>query len=231
MESPSATDLLLVPSLDTIFGALLVYRYFRLFRNDMPSIKVFVVCILSLETFHIVICVHTCYYYLVCKFFEPEALLRGVWSIQIQPLICALDVVISQGLFARRAYILRPKYGALVALAVAFSFVELALGAAATGESIRVPTMAGFMEYNYRWDAVAFGAAVASDTLTTGILIMALKSSRTGFKQTDHRLDRLVLYTVNTGLLTSIFNLLAVVFVDFRWDPMLRTLRNSHMSS
>ncbi len=32
-------------------------------------------------------------------------------------------------------------------------------------------------------DSVAFGAAVASDALTTGVLIFVLKASRTGFKK------------------------------------------------
>lgn len=32
-------------------------------------------------------------------------------------------------------------------------------------------------------DSVAFAAAVASDALTTGVLIYVLKASRTGFKK------------------------------------------------
>lgn len=66
-------------------------------------------------------------------------------------------------------------------------------------------------------DGAAFGGAVASDMLTTGVLLFVLKSSRTGFKtylvpmhplirradslfrRTDRLIDRLTLYAVNTG--------------------------------
>ncbi|KAI0631815.1 hypothetical protein C8Q77DRAFT_162891 [Trametes polyzona] len=188
------------------------YQYVRMYGGDDIYVKSFVCCLFVVETIHITTCVHSCYYYLVVSYFNPPALQRGIWSMQVQSVICALEILVSQGFFARRAYKLRPQYTLLVVLAVVFSLVAFVLGTAATAESIRVQTFASFIKYTWL-DCAAFGAAVASDIITNGILIVVLKNSRTGFKQTDHVLDRLILYTINTGLLTGILNLLGLIFV------------------
>ncbi|OJT11707.1 hypothetical protein TRAPUB_11769 [Trametes pubescens] len=208
MDAPTALLLPAPPVLDNTFGAFLLgtflglvlygvtihqtYRYFRLYHDDGILVKAFVVCIFVIETLQIATCMHTCYFYLVTNYFEPEALRRGVWSIQ------ALEVFLSQSFFARRVYLVRPQYKVVVALAVSFSLVALAFGTATTAQGIKIHTFARFRHYTWM-DSVAFGAAVASDALTTGVLIFVLKASRTGFKKTDHIIDRLTLYAVNTG--------------------------------
>ncbi|KAJ2985400.1 hypothetical protein NUW54_g10164 [Trametes sanguinea] len=53
--------------------------------------------------------------------------------------------------------------------------------------------------------------AVSADTLLTIALIIVLRKSRTGIKRTDSMISRMILYSVNTGLLTGIFNLLTMV--------------------
>ncbi|KAL1942061.1 hypothetical protein VTO73DRAFT_6591 [Trametes versicolor] len=58
----------------------------------------------------------------------------------------------------------------------------------------------------------AYGCALATDTLLTGALIHVLLHSRTGFKSTDSLIDTLILYSINTGLLTGITGLLTFVF-------------------
>ncbi|EIW53042.1 uncharacterized protein TRAVEDRAFT_53459 [Trametes versicolor FP-101664 SS1] len=227
MDAPTALFLPSPPPLDNTFGAFLLgtflglvlygvtihqaYRYIRLYHNDGILVKVFVVCIFVVETLQISTCMHTCYFYLVTNYFDPQALARGVWSIQAQSVICALEVFLSQSFFARRVYLVRPQYKVVVALAVSFSIVALAFGTATTVQGIKIHTFTRFQHYTWM-DSVAFAAAVASDALTTGVLIYVLKASRTGFKKTDHIIDRLTLYAVNTGFLTGVFDLLALIF-------------------
>ncbi|TFK80431.1 hypothetical protein K466DRAFT_605339 [Polyporus arcularius HHB13444] len=50
--------------------------------------------------------------------------------------------------------------------------------------------------------------AVTADPLLTGVFIHSLRRSRTGFKQTDSTIDVLVLYSINTGLITGYRELL-----------------------
>ncbi|EIW52851.1 uncharacterized protein TRAVEDRAFT_53283 [Trametes versicolor FP-101664 SS1] len=60
----------------------------------------------------------------------------------------------------------------------------------------------------------AFGTAVLVDSLLTTTLVLALRQSRTVFKRTDSLITLLVMimYAVNTGLLTGIFSFLSLIF-------------------
>ncbi|CDO71979.1 hypothetical protein BN946_scf184943.g13 [Trametes cinnabarina] len=60
--------------------------------------------------------------------------------------------------------------------------------------------------------SVAYGFAVSSDLILTGALVFVLQKSRTGSKRTNNILDTLIIYTINTGLLTSIVSVFAFVF-------------------
>ncbi|KAH9942134.1 uncharacterized protein BXZ73DRAFT_97559 [Epithele typhae] len=70
-----------------------------------------------------------------------------------------------------------------------------------------------FTQYeNFYWiDSAACGAGMIGDTLMTTVLVVVLKRNRGGIKQTDSMLNKLILYAINTGLLTTIFNLFALI--------------------
>ena len=75
----------------------------------------------------------------------------------------------------------------------------------------------------FQWlDSAYFGISSVADIITAIVLVKTLRSSRTGFKKyvigngaaymypwlmavprTDTMLERLILYTINTGLLTG----------------------------
>ncbi|KAI0648722.1 hypothetical protein C8Q79DRAFT_1007296 [Trametes meyenii] len=198
-----------IPSLNNKFGALLLgsfaglilygltlhqsYRYFRLYPDDAVLVKTFVISILVIETVHTVACIHSSYWYLVTNYFNPLALLGGVCF------------------FARRVYLISRKYRLLVAVAVTLSVVALGFASASTAEAVVKITFEGFEHVTWL-DSIGFGAIVISDVLTTSVLIIVLKRSRTGIRRTDHIVDSLILYAVNTGLLTGIFNMLSLFF-------------------
>ncbi|KAI0351523.1 hypothetical protein OH77DRAFT_926599 [Trametes cingulata] len=78
--------------------------------------------------------------------------------------------------------------------------------------SIGIQTFGDARYYNWWMTAGALGAGMISDSLTTGVLIVTLRNSRTGikFSATDRLVHRLILYAVNTGLLTGFFNVLGL---------------------
>ncbi|OJT05272.1 hypothetical protein TRAPUB_3936 [Trametes pubescens] len=80
--------------------------------------------------------------------------------------------------------------------------VTFGFGVAATVEAFIRPTFADFEKVAWMTSA-GFGVAAIVDTLLTGTLILALQKSRTGFKGTDSLIDVLIMYAVNTGLLTG----------------------------
>ncbi|KAI0706323.1 hypothetical protein C8Q76DRAFT_749192 [Earliella scabrosa] len=58
--------------------------------------------------------------------------------------------------------------------------------------------------------------AVTADILLTIVLIHVLRQNRTGVKRTDSMLDVMIMYSMNTGLLTGVFNLLSLLFAFIR---------------
>lgn len=54
---------------------------------------------------------------------------------------------------------------------------------------------------------------VASSVLITGLVIFYLHRNRTGFKPTETMINRLIIFSVNTGLITSIDTVLGLIFV------------------
>ncbi|KAI0633966.1 hypothetical protein C8Q77DRAFT_1156828 [Trametes polyzona] len=62
----------------------------------------------------------------------------------------------------------------------------------------------------------AFLLALIADLMLTSLLIRVLHRSRTGIKRTNSIIDLLIIYSVRTGLLTGIFDLLTTIFA-FTW--------------
>ncbi|KAI0667840.1 hypothetical protein C8Q78DRAFT_291526 [Trametes maxima] len=225
--SPLGLLLPKVPSLDKSFGAFLIatfiglmlygltlhqsYRYYRLFPEDQRILRVIVVSTVILETVHIVLCMHVCYYYLVTNYFNPLALLDGVWSIRVLPISTAAVIILSETFFTRRVYLIGSHFRVVVLVAPVLMLVVLGFAIAATVEAFIRPTFADFGKVAWMTSA-AFGGAVAVDSLLTGTLILVLQRSRTGFKKTDSLIDVLIIYAINTGLVTGVFSLLSFIF-------------------
>ncbi|KAJ3003826.1 hypothetical protein NUW54_g5109 [Trametes sanguinea] len=244
-----------LPSLTNTFGAILIgsyigfiiyglnlyqtYHYYKAFPNDRLYLKLLVSAkpvgvVLSMETWHTVLCMHTCYHYLVTNFFNPPALLDGCVPIN---LVCisavsrqswgnpvgsqsdqtlfspqGLSIISCQTFFVRRVYLLVGwRWRLLIAVVIIFLLAELGLAIAATIETFLKPTFAQFEHVTWII-SVAFGFSAVADIILTTVLICALRKCRSGIKSTDSLLDTLIIYAISTGLLTGVFDLLTFIF-------------------
>ncbi|KAI0353752.1 hypothetical protein OH77DRAFT_1427032 [Trametes cingulata] len=195
-----------------LYGSLLhqSYLYFRVHNRDTALIKAFVISILVVETLQAAFCIHIIYYYLISQRNNPAALLAGVWSLRAQPVLTGAGILISQSFYTYRVSKISRKFLPLVALSALFTLFVVGFAIASTYETVRQVTYAAFVPYTWL-DSTAFACSVGSDLITTTVLIAYLHKSRTGIKSTDRLLDRLIMYTVNTGLLTSICNVISLV--------------------
>lgn len=65
------------------------------------------------------------------------------------------------------------------------------------------------------WLAKTVAALDASSgVLLAGLVIFLLHINRTGFRRTESMINRLIVLTINTGLLTSICAVLTLIFVS-----------------
>ncbi|KAI0326048.1 hypothetical protein GY45DRAFT_1374278 [Cubamyces sp. BRFM 1775] len=233
------------PALDNTYGAGLigtsvglmlygltihqVYRYFRLYPTDAAYLKIYIVILLLLETFHIIISLHTCYFYLITNYLQPAAFAIPVWSVDTVPLVTGVIAVVSQCFFAHRVWLIGPRFRIVVAITVVLLLAELGLTIAATIETYLRPVYASYSHVVWIFSS-SFGVAIVVDSLLTGALVIVLHRSRTGIKRyiafqpnvkqdtnsnaysTDSMIDLLIVYSVNTGLVTGIFNILTFTF-------------------
>ncbi|KAH9848450.1 hypothetical protein C2E23DRAFT_844072 [Lenzites betulinus] len=188
------------------------YRYFYLYPNDVALLKVLVAILMSLETFHSMLCIHMCYYYLTTNYFNPMALLTEVWSLRIIPLATGIAVFVCHGFYFRRVYLIGGRYRLLMMLVPTLMFAELVFAIAATVATPEMFEQSLFDLEHYTWlISTGFGCAVGVDLILTSSLISVLQRRRTGFKRTDSMIDILIVYTINTGLLTGIISTLSLI--------------------
>ncbi|KAI0631799.1 hypothetical protein C8Q77DRAFT_160626 [Trametes polyzona] len=204
-----------------LYGGVLQqsHRYIRFYApEDTAFVKAIVALILVTETTGVATCIHACYHYLVTNYANPAALQFTCWSLNLQSALVGLVIFLAQTFYARRVYLcqfctysaissilttpylVRPGYAALVAIAVSLSILSLVFGTAASVLGFSSGTFPTFRQYTWL-DSVGLSTAVMSDLLTTSVLVVFLARSRTGFQKTDHILDRLIQYLLNTGMI------------------------------
>ncbi|KAI0628212.1 hypothetical protein C8Q77DRAFT_479432 [Trametes polyzona] len=227
-----------LPALDNTFGAVFLgtsfglilygltiqqaYHYFRLYPSDPLFLRSFVTICLLIETLHSVCSMHVVYHYLVSNYFNPLALTFDVWSLQTLTWVSGITIILAQSFYARRVYRLSEgwRYRILVAIAIVLIIVELGFTLAATAEGFILPTLAEYRKVAWLI-SVVYGVTVFCDILLAGSLTWMLLKKRTGFKHTDSLIQVIVLYTVNTGALTSMFGLVGFLLALIMPDNLI----------
>ncbi|KAI0824350.1 hypothetical protein BC628DRAFT_1379021 [Trametes gibbosa] len=218
-----------LPPLDNTLGALLLgsifgfmlyglmlhqaYRYYRIYPGDRTFLKWLVFIIIATETVHTVMWMIACYEYFVVNYFNPANIIKIYWYIKLTIPTSSTTILFCHIFYASRVYYLGTYwiYRVLVALSVIIMVMFLAWGIVAT---VKVFGSANIDEFApFIWTvSVTYGHAVLVDLITASALISVLRHSRTGVKSTDSVLDTLVLYTISTGLLTTIIGILIFAF-------------------
>ncbi|KAL1939528.1 hypothetical protein VTO73DRAFT_9839 [Trametes versicolor] len=219
-----------VPALDKTYGALLVgtflglilygltlhqaYRYFRLYPNDSKWLKILVAMVLVAETFTSFLGVHACYYQLVTNYFHPQALTRPSWSLNLLASASGFAMVISQSFFVRRVWIIGARFRPLVIVSILCTLAAQGVLTAVTIKGFLGADQDSTFEEEFALgtkNAIASALALVGDCLLTSVLIYVLHRSRTGYKRTDSMIDLMIMYSVGTGLLTEIAEILTTI--------------------
>ncbi|KAI0824337.1 hypothetical protein BC628DRAFT_427491 [Trametes gibbosa] len=186
-----------VPSLGRTYGALYigsclgfmlygltvhqVYKYYKLYPSDIAFLKYMVLSIFVLETFHTILWVIDGYHYLIQDYFTPDALNFGHWTDKVNILFTGLVIIMCQGFYARRVYLISSRFRVLVAIAVLCMSLFIGFDIAAGVMAFTTPNLVTFARSSWMISA-AYGFALVTDVILTGTLVYVLLSSRTGLK-------------------------------------------------
>ncbi|KAK0457412.1 uncharacterized protein EV420DRAFT_1688333 [Desarmillaria tabescens] len=220
-----------------LIGALCVqgFSYFRRYPSDLPAYKLLVAAIWCLEIVDQAFIGHCVYYYTITNYMSPQVMLFGdvIWTLILQLVLGALVGTIVKTCFAMRVWlfsghnlpitclILFLTYGQLgtlqkdspvpilnsdaefrAGLAIAYAVRGFQLNKLAYISNLR--TLA----------SLSLGAGALTDIIIALSLSLFLRRLRTGYKSSDSVVNRLTVYAINTGVLTSTVSITTLILYD-----------------
>ncbi|CDO68272.1 hypothetical protein BN946_scf184842.g35 [Trametes cinnabarina] len=214
-------------SIDSTFGAALLgliigaclygitimqtFAYFKNYTTDSKFVKSLVLILTVLDTLHLILCMRTIYWYLVTNFGNTDNLDVTTWS------MAGLIGLIVEAFFARRVWMMSRNWvvTGIILILAALHFVVRVLSVVTPQSelTLRRFILGRFSKFkSLTWvTCLGLGAAAASDILIAGAMCYYLYKKRTGLKRTDSLVTTLMVYSINTGLTTSIIGTICVV--------------------
>ncbi|KZP24967.1 hypothetical protein FIBSPDRAFT_821263 [Athelia psychrophila] len=227
----AATAAAALPLLDSTMGATLigvivgavlwgvsavqVWCYYMNYPEDKWFYKWLVAGVFVSDTMHQILISHSIYTYLVTNLGNYVELGNLVWSIILEVLFNGITAILVQSFMISRIFKLAPRKWrwpavSLVTVLVLANFVSNVVYYA-RGFHIKTYADLAILKAN---TAAINGLAATADILIAIIMCTVLQRSRTGFKNSDTMINSLILYTLNTGLLTSMCALAALLSLE-----------------
>ncbi|KAJ7105899.1 hypothetical protein C8R44DRAFT_806254 [Mycena epipterygia] len=176
--------------------------YFTRYHRDPLYLKALVASTIFLDTLHLAFVVHTVYHYLISNYYKNDVLQVMVWSVSLEALPTGVTAGLVQSFYAYRVWRMSHHNviltGLILILVLATSgcgtaWVVLALEAGTYQRLLRISPL------TISINALSTGA----DVLITSTLCFMLHRTQPTSLETETIINRLILFTINTGLLTS----------------------------
>ncbi|KAJ7139644.1 hypothetical protein C8R44DRAFT_765035 [Mycena epipterygia] len=216
-----------LPALDNTFGAIFIgviiaaglwgigtaqcYWYYTEYHNkDHLALKLLVLFVWILDTVHQALISHVIYNYLVQNFANPLYLFYNEWSLDIQSLFETLICFTVQCFFLLRIWRLSNGKYILVIIPALPILGGFALGLVYVITNFPEKSIPEAFIRFHKYSEGINGATAAGDILLAVLMVYLLYNSRTGIKTTDTLVNKLMIYTVNTGVATSLCAILTL---------------------
>ncbi|KAI0776327.1 hypothetical protein BD413DRAFT_528468 [Trametes elegans] len=198
------------------------FIYFRMYGSDDYKRNVFMVSLLwVLDAMHSSMAFASTWIYLISHWGDTAVYDFIPWTIALTVALTAVVTLISHCFFAHRIYVLSGLSWWLTAPILVMAGGRLVAALVSTSEMIDLRSYAAFVDRVGWVFTMGLSLSTAVDVLITVTLIVLLQRSRTGFSTaTDHLIDTVTLYTVETGLVTSITTAVSLIC----WLTMPRNL-------
>jgi len=179
------------------------WYYYGRYPQDPWHIKLLVAAVLISDSCHQALISHTVYTYLVTEFGVPDALGKIVWSLIVEVFFNGFTALFVQSFLAMRVYRLSNKSWLATGAVMILVTGEFILVLAYAFQALHFKTFAQLATLKSLSMSVN-AVAAAGDVLIAAFLCTLLQRSRTGFRRSDTMINKLMVFSINTGLLTSI---------------------------
>ncbi|OCH88917.1 hypothetical protein OBBRIDRAFT_794805 [Obba rivulosa] len=216
---PNCGALVLAMAFSAVFYGITIlqtYMYYDKYGGDSVWIKIFVAVLWLLDTAQMASVIDTVWFYVISNYGNPASLAIYASGV-VAEIITTISIgLVVQSFFAMRVWLtsgdeIEHRRKVLIpTIIVALSFAQWGFGmyyaavVQKTHQTSVLPKLA--------WAAsTGLGCSIAGDFLITLTLCYNLHKSRSGVKKTDKLINVLIVYTVNTGLLTSMVATCAII--------------------
>ncbi|KAJ8075069.1 hypothetical protein PM082_019396 [Marasmius tenuissimus] len=170
--------------------------------------KAGVVVFWLLELAHEICVGHFVYTYAITYYGQPLVMVTGdvAPTLMIQVIFSALASTVVKIYFARRIWRLSDGSFILTGIVGVLTLAQFALGLVYSAEGFRLKRLVHLNDVKLI-ATISLASGVLADTVTALALVYYLRSLRTGFRKADSVIDKLIIYAVNTGGLTSVLSI------------------------
>ncbi|KDR72696.1 hypothetical protein GALMADRAFT_126319 [Galerina marginata CBS 339.88] len=189
-----------------LFGivSLQAHNYYKIHSDDGWTYKLLVAAIWLLETGHTLCISYEVYRVTIIQYGEPQFLVR-FQAMGVSTLFGGLITLLVQGFFSIRIFRLLPKpYNHIGTLCLVASLVRIGISIFLMIEGVLVSTLVGYNIKYKTWISVTFILGASIDvTIAASMLYYLLRKRSIAMKRLTRIIDRLITYTIRSGLVTS----------------------------
>ncbi|KAI0334098.1 hypothetical protein GY45DRAFT_146125 [Cubamyces sp. BRFM 1775] len=169
-----------------------MYYYYTRYPRDPLYLKVLVAAVWTTDTIHQILISHSIYWYLVTNYGSPVTVGLLSPTIIVEVFFQAFTGLFVQSFFAARVW---------KSVAMAYA--------------IKATHFQTFLDLGkIKALSISINAfAAAGDVCIAAILCTILQVSKTGFEKSNLLINRLIIFSVNTGLLTSICACMSLITI------------------
>ncbi|KAJ7053875.1 hypothetical protein C8F01DRAFT_1165127 [Mycena amicta] len=199
----------------SMFGGMVNLQsmlYYRAYKEDPLVIKILILVIWVMDNFHTSLVWGAVWFALIQNNSQPDKADLIPWFLPLTVITTALVTVFTHCFFAHRIFRLSNRNWFMVIPVLVLSTFRLGCASVTTAKMFLYPTFTLF-RVNARW-IFSLGLAVSAtlDVLITGLLVYLFRANRQGTGRMNDILDRLILYGVEAGSLTSLGTITSMLF-------------------
>ncbi|KZV87465.1 hypothetical protein EXIGLDRAFT_201707 [Exidia glandulosa HHB12029] len=198
-------------------ATLQTWNYFRDFPKDPSGVKLLVAAVYLADFIHSILFIHMTYQLTITGFVNllttgnPAILVQTPWSLQASVMVIAVIIFLVQAYFSLR--VLRITQSNILGIGCfVLSVARLGLNVGLEITVVRTPTIAVVETQQFKSLVVStLTIGTFTDIVVAAAICIALLRRRTGLVTSNHIVDRVVAYTVGSGLATSIVSVVELV--------------------
>ncbi|GLB42788.1 hypothetical protein LshimejAT787_1202370 [Lyophyllum shimeji] len=196
-----------------LLGVSLVQTfYYYTTYHDKWYLKTLVAVTAVLDTAHQIMISHTMWHYLIKNFNKPQNLEFVIWSVIMEALCTGVTGAGVQLFYVVRIWRLSKRNKLLTGSILFLTLISAAMGTAWVIVSMQQRTFDDLLTVSWLTITVDSLSAV-TDVVIAASLVLTLHQARTGFKKSDNTINTLIVFVVNTGVLTSCCALVSLLIL------------------